>query len=214
TRLTNPVHQWPDPNYRFNRSGRELKHDEVAEIRNMNRNHPGVEDGYLTEAVCYGIYNLIKTENIDLVYDGHEAGPEFARVNYVIAHERAMTMASSAVMNCNILGLPHKVDISGKSSYGLSHRSLGDNTEALCTLFETLNPVMGPCHDKVTEELVKGGVSPNYVKISDKGGILTSCAMTDAGSPIEERVAYHFAMATELLTALGEYYPGKEVVVT
>ena len=58
TRISNPVHQWPDPNYRLNTSKRELRHDEIAEIRNLNRNHHGLEEGYLTEMVCYAIYNL------------------------------------------------------------------------------------------------------------------------------------------------------------
>lgn len=75
TRISNPVHQWPDPNYRLNTSKRELRHDEIAEIGNLNRNHPGLEEGYLTEMVCYAIYNFIQTEQIDFIYDGHEAVP-------------------------------------------------------------------------------------------------------------------------------------------
>ena len=101
TRLTNPVDQWPDYNYYNGASGRELKTGEVAEMRNLNRNHPGNINGTLTEKVNYGLTNLINTENIDVVYDAHEAGPLFLRVNYMIAHDRAMPLASAAMMNAN-----------------------------------------------------------------------------------------------------------------
>jgi hypothetical protein len=172
TRLANPVHQWPDPNYRLNTSGRMLQHGEIAEIRNLNRNHPGLEEGYLVEMVCYGIRKLVETENVDVLYDGHEASPEFRAVNFLIAHERAMDLGSAAILNANLDammegnmdGYPFKLDRSGATSWGLSHRALGDNTNAMATLFESLNPVMGFCHDKVTEELVKDGISPQLCK--------------------------------------------------
>jgi hypothetical protein len=221
SRLANPVHQWPDPNYRLNSSGRVLKQNEIAEIRNLNRNHPGMEEGYLVEMVAYGIRNLIDTEGIDFIFDGHEASPEFLRVNYLIAHDRAMNLGSTAILNAsldammegNMEGYPFKLDLSGATSWGLSHRALGDNTATLATLFESLNPVMGFCHGKVNEELVKEGKSDNYVKITDMG-LLDSGELTDAGSPIELRTAYHMEISRQLLNAMGELDPAKTVTVT
>lgn len=220
SRLTNPVHQWPDPNYRLNTSGRTLEHGEIAEIRNLNRNHPGVENGYLTEKVCHAIRTLIDREGIDLIYDGHEASCEFLRVNYLIAHERAMDLGATAILNATLdamaegpeTGYPFKLDRSGASSWGLSHRALGDSTAAYATLFESLNPVMGFCHDKVTEALVKGGQSANYVNITNLG-LLSSGELTEQGSPIEQRTAYHMEISRHLLAALGELAPEKAIVV-
>ncbi len=221
SRLANPVHQWPDPNYRLNSSGRVLEHGEVAEIRNLNRNHPGMETGYLTEMVAYGIRRLVEMENVDLLYDGHEASPEFLRVNYLIAHERAMALGNTAILNANLDammegnmdGYPFAIDLSGPTSWGLSHRALGDNTETMATLFESLNPVMGFCHEKVTEALVKDGISPNYVHITNLG-LLNSGEMTDAGSPIEQRAGYHMEMSRQLLNAMGELNPEKAVTIS
>lgn len=203
TRLTNPVHQWPDPNYYNGNSGRELKHGEIAEIRNFNRNHPGDKNGTLTEMVNYGVSNLIKTENIDITYDAHEAGPEFLRVNYLIAHERAMPLGSMAVMNANIEGLPFQIDASGKESYGLSHRGLGDNTDTLAVLFETLNPVMGSRRGKMSQELIVGGFDDNYVEVTNRG-LLSSGELTTDGISINKRVAYHMVMCSELMNAFTE----------
>lgn len=221
TRLANPVHQWPDPNYRLNSSGRVLEHGEIAEIRNLNRNHPGMEDGYLVEMVCYGIRKLVETENVDVLYDGHEASPEFRAVNFLIAHQRAMDLGSAAILNANLDammegnmdGYPFKLDLSGATSWGLSHRALGDNTQAMATLFESLNPVMGFCHEKVTEALVKDGISPNYVHITDLG-LLGSGELTDAGSPIELRAGYHMEMSRHLIGALGELNPEKTLTIS
>lgn len=213
TRLTNPVHQWPDPNYYFGNSGRELRNEEVAEIRNLNRNHPGNENGTLTEKVNYGISNLINSEKVDVIYDAHEAGPEFLRVNYLIAHERAMNLGSMAVMNANLEGLPFSVDLSGKTSYGLSHRALGDNTETLATLFETLNPAQGSRRGKMTTELLLGGFDDNYVEITNRG-LLSSGELTTEGISIDKRTAYHMAMCRELIIAFAESNPNKPIIVS
>jgi len=213
TRLTNPIHQWPDPNYYYGNSGRELKHSEVAEIRNLNRNYPGDVNGTLTEKVNYGIFNLINTEKIDIIYDAHEAGPEFLRVNYLIAHEKAMSVGSMAVMNTNLQGHPFAVDISGATSYGLSHRALGDNTEAMATLFETLNPAQGSRRTKMSRELVLGGFDKNYVEITNRG-LLSSGELTEAGISINERTANHMVMCRELMNAFSESNPDRPIIVS
>lgn len=213
TRLTNPVHQWPDPNYYDGKSGRELKYGETPEIRNLNRSHPGDPNGTLTERISYGLYKLITEEKIDVTYDAHEAGPEFLRVNYMIAHERAMPVGSMAVMNANLAGLPVQIDLSGKDSFGLSHRSLGDNTDSLMTLFETLNPAMGTMHGKVTEDLVLNGISDNYVKAT-KMGRLSSGELTEEGSPMSKRTAFHMVMCRELAVSFSEANPDKPITIT
>ena len=214
TRISNPVHQWPDPNYRLNTSGRMLNHEEIAEIRNLNRNHPGVEDGYLTEATNYAIYNMIVTEGIDLIFDGHEAGGESTNlVNTLVAHENAFNLGSTAITNCMINNLPFKLEFSGKTSYGLSHRGLGDNTNALCTLFETVNATMGSYHDKMSEDLYKNGISENYVTLQ-QNGYYTTYEYPAEGWPIEKRTAYHMAISLELINSFNVLYPDKPIVVT
>lgn len=215
TRISNPIHQWPDPNYHFNSSGRRLIHDELAEIRNLNRNHPGEKNGYLTEATCYAIWNFIVTEGIDMIFDGHEAGAESTNlVNTLVIHERAMTLGTTAVTNCLINNLPFKVEISGITSYGLSHRGIGDNTNALCTLFETCNPAMGSLHEKMTEKLFKEGISQNYYTLHQNGVYGNAFVFDETGWPIEKRTAYQMNMSMELLNTFSELYPDKPIKVS
>ena len=215
TRISNPIHQWPDPNYHLNLSGRELKHDEISEIRNLNRNHPGDEDGYLTEATCWAMCNFINTEGIDVIMDGHEASAESPKlVNYLVAHEDAMPLGSSVVMNCMLNGIPLNLEVSGPTSYGLSHRGLGDHSVALCTLMETACPAMGGYHDKMTQSLFKEGKSDNYYTLLNSGVISNPYEFTEEGWPIEKRTAYHLSTTMELLRSFTELYPDKPIVVS
>jgi len=56
SRLTNPVHQWPDPALYRNPAGQKLA---GTEYRNLNRNYPGRKNGGLTEKIAFGIMELI-----------------------------------------------------------------------------------------------------------------------------------------------------------
>lgn len=214
-RISNPIHQWPDPNYHENTSGRALSQSEITEIRNLNRVHPGVEDGYLTEMVSYGLYNFLVTEGIDMILDGHEATPSSATlVNTLVVHERAVPLGSAAVTNCVINNIPLRLEFSGLTSYGLSHRGLGDNTDALCTLFESVNPAMGDMHEKMTESLYKDGLSDNYVALCEAGLLPSILEFDETGWPVEKRAAYQMSIGLELINCFNELYPDKPIKVS
>lgn len=217
-RYANPVDQWPDPNYYMGSSGRELTNSSVSEIRNLNRNYPATADGessgYGTLRACYAIYNLIQTEGIDFLYDAHEGNIAFPRVDYMIAHNDAMMLASTCSLNMMMEGLTLGVDQSGASSWGLSHRALGDNTDALCTLVECMSP-FGAMHGKYDEDLLITG--DDDVLQSD---IAARYAIAAGGTPATEtnvrlvnRTAYHIAVTYSLINAFTELYPEKSMVV-
>jgi len=52
SRVTNPVHQWPDPAIYVNPGGQELA---GVEARNLNRAYPGRAGGNLTERVAFAV---------------------------------------------------------------------------------------------------------------------------------------------------------------
>ena len=175
-RLTNPVHQWPDRNYYEGTSGRTIYGTENAEVRNVNRLYYGTEDGVLTEQVCYGIYNLILEENVSITMDMHEGSPEFlyldcTMVNMKRDNTTAMSIASDMALSMNFDDLDMRAEYSGVTSYGLSHRSLGDNTDSMMTLMETYNPSMGPLHGKMDDDLLINGNEPNYYEAHNDGYI-------------------------------------------
>ena len=211
-RLTNPVDQWPDRNFYEGSSGRKLVGTETAEIRNVNRLYPGNENGVLTERVCAGIKNLINEENVSIVMDMHEGSPEFLYLDTTMAHERALDVASLMAMDMSLEGLNMKAELSGMTSYGLSHRSLGDNTSALMTLMETYNPSMGPLHGKMDDDLIVNGNEPNYYEAHKQGYIYYN--VKENGIPLIERIARHITCISLLKDAYNTYHADAPIEFT
>ena len=216
-RLTNPVDQWPDVNYYEGTSGRTIYGTENPEVRNVNRLYYGTEDGVLTEQVCYGIYNLINEEGVDLTMDTHEGSPEFlyldcTMVNMKRDNTKAMSIASDMALSMNFDDLDMRVEYSGVTSYGLSHRSLGDNTDSMMTLMETYNPSMGPLHGKMDDDLIINGNEPNYYEAHMDGYIYFQ--VPEDGYPLIERVARHIACIEYLSEAYSWEYPEKAISFT
>lgn len=216
-RLTNPVDQWPDVNYYEGTSGRTIYGTENPEVRNVNRLYYGTEDGVLTEQVCYGIYNLINQEGVDLTMDTHEGSPEFlyldcTMVNMKRDNTKAMSIASDMALSMNFDDLDMRVEYSGVTSYGLSHRSLGDNTDSMMTLMETYNPSMGPLHGKMDDDLIINGNEPNYYEAHKDGYIYFQ--VPEDGYPLIERVARHIACIEYLSEAYSWEYPEKAISFT
>ena len=216
-RLTNPVDQWPDVNYYEGTSGRTIYGTENPEVRNVNRLYYGTEDGVLTEQVCYGIYNLINEEGVDLTMDTHEGSPEFlyldcTMVNMKRDNTKAMSIASDMALSMNFDDLDMRVEYSGVTSYGLSHRSLGDNTDSMMTLMETYNPSMGPLHGKMDDDLIINGNEPNYYEAHKDGYIYFQ--VPEDGYPLIERVARLIACIEYLSEAYSWEYPEKAISFT
>ena len=216
-RLTNPVDQWPDVNYYEGTSGRTIYGTENPEVRNVNRLYYGTEDGVLTEQVCYGIYNLINEEGVDLTMDTHEGSPEFlyldcTMVNMKRDNTKAMSIASDMALSMNFDDLDMRVEYSGVTSYGLSHRSLGDNRDSMMTLMETYNPSMGPLHGKMDDDLIINGNEPNYYEAHKDGYIYFQ--VPEDGYPLIERVARHIACIEYLSEAYSWEYPEKAISFT
>lgn len=213
-RLTNPVDQWPDYSYYKGSSGRELAGTETAEIRNVDRLYYGNENGVLTERVCAGIYNLINKEGINLTMDMHEGSPEFlyldcVMVNMKADNQTAMSIAQSMALDMQFDNLDMRAEYSGVKSYGLSHRSLGDNTASMMTLMETYNPSMGPLHGKMTDALIVDGKEPNYFKAHKDGYVYFN--VPEDGYPLIDRVARHITCISYLAKAYSDVYKDRAI---
>jgi len=205
SRATNPVHQWPDPDvYVHAASGQTLSGNET---RNLNRGYPGRADGTLTERVCLGIASLIRAEKIDITIDLHEASPEYPVINAIVAHERAMPLASQVVLGLEFLDVKIGLEPSPKKLRGLSHRELGDATDTLAVLMETANPSQGRLRGRTDEALVLTGRDPYYVKAQKLGRLYVP--FDEKGHPIQERVARHLAGISEFAFALSSERPDR-----
>jgi len=209
SRLTNPVHQWPDPALYVNPAGQALA---GAEARNLNRNYPGRPRGNLTEQVAYGIMELIRREHIDLAVDLHEAAPEYPVINALVFHEGSAELAAMTLMELQLEGLEYRLEESPANLRGLSHREWGDSAGIFALLFETANAAHGRLKGRPSVSLILTGRDPNYVKAARLGRLFVP--YDESGIPLKRRVARHVAALEALLKAWRELSPEQTVVIT
>jgi len=207
SRATNPTDQWPDPDiYVHASSGQQLS---GAETRNLNRAYPGRPDGTFTERVAFAITSLVRAEKVDLVIDLHEASPEYPVVNAIVAHERAMAVASGAVLNLEFDEITIGLEPSPKNLRGLSHRELGDATEALALLCETSNVSQGRLRGATDARQVIEGTDDKYLRAARLGRL--AVPFDERGWPLKQRVGRHAASIAAILAAFTSAHPERPI---
>lgn len=209
SRATNPIHQWPDPEiYVHASSGQRLS---GSETRNINRSYPGRVDGTFTEKISYGVSEMIRTEDIDITIDLHEASPEYPTINAIVAHEASMAVASQALINMQVEGMDISLEPSPKNLHGLTHRELGDYTATLAVLMETANPSQGRLRGSTNEELVVEGRDKFYELAAQYGRLYVP--FNEDGHPLYERVARHITGISQLAIAFEELDLGDPLII-
>lgn len=209
SRVTNPLHQWPDPLvYAQYPSNQQLS---GFETRNINRAFPGRANGNLTEQVAYSIVKLIDKEGVNIVVDVHESSPEVPIVDVIVYHEKYEELAMISVLSLEMLGLQYSPEQSPVNFRGLTHRELGDYTNAIPFLMETSNPSMGRLRERTCVDLVLNGKSENYRKAKESGA-LRIAYREERGEPISHRVGRHLVGFMELINSYNMYYPENPVL--
>ena len=208
SRLTNPVHQWPDPSIYINPAGQKLS---GADSRNLNRCYPGRKTGSLTEKIASGIMELIKKEKIDLALDLHEAAPEYPVINAIVFHENSADLAALALMELQIEGFEFRLEASPINLRGLSHREWGDHAQIMAILLESANASHGRLKGKTSPALIVEGKDKNYTKAAKLGRLFVP--FDEDGIPLKLRVARHLAAVKSILSNLGELYPEKRIEI-
>ena len=209
SRATSPADQWPDPDiYVHASSGQKLS---GSETRNLNRAYPGRPDGTFTEKVAFAITSLIRKEAIDITVDLHEASPEYPVVNAIVAHDRAMKIASTALLTLEMDDVTIGLEPSPVKLRGLSHRELGDSTQTLALLFESTNPAQGRLRGVTNEALIVEGKDAMYVAAQKLGRLFVPFG--EEGQPLKTRVARHVAALQAVFDAYTSDSPDKQLVV-
>ncbi len=208
-RTTNPVNEWPNPDiYIHPLSGQTMA---GVERSNLNRTHPGVADGSITERLAYGFMELIKQEKVDLAVDLHEASPEYPVVEAMVADERGMELAAMVTMELEFEGIPMRLEPSPKNLRGLNHREWGENADVLAMLLETTNPSAGRFRGKTDEALILTGADKAYVKAAGLGRLYVP--YESGAKPIADRVARHVTTVKLLADNLEYVREGKGVTL-
>lgn len=206
SRVTNPVHQWPDPTIYVNPMGQKLA---GIEARNLNRAYPGKASGYLTEKVAFAVMALIQKESIGLGIDLHESAPEYPVINAIVFHENASELAAIAQMELQAEGFEFRLEASPPNLRGLTHREWGDAAGIKAVLLETPNASHGRLKGKPTISLIVDGKDKYYERASRLGRLFVPYG--PEGIPLKLRVARHLAGVRALLASLKDLEPDNAI---
>lgn len=210
-RQANQLDSWPDPEvYIHYPSGQNLAN---VDIRNANRNWPGKADGLLTERTNYAVMELIRAEGVDMTLDFHEAELEYSVENTIVTHEKGNDVAAmtSMMLTSQVFDVPIGMEFSPKALHGLSHREVGDYSDAASYLVEVAEPMLDRIRGITDEELLMSGKDRFVIKAGERG--LLYAPIDENGWPIEKRVARHIAVALTIMEVNNSVHPENTILV-
>jgi predicted deacylase len=210
-RWSNPLDQWPDPEvYLHYPTRQELAY---VDIRNLNRAFPGRPNGTLTERTCYAIIELIRREKVDIAIDFHEAELQYPVISTIVAHEKGADLAAAASMFISsVEGFAIGVENSPKALRGLSHREIGDATDAISLLLEAPEPFLDATRGRTDRALLLTGKDEFVVRAGRRGLLFEK--IDEAGWPVDVRVGRHTSTVLQILEIWSGDHPDKAVEVS
>ena len=205
-RWSNPLDQWPDPEvYIHYPSWQYLAY---MDSRNLNRCWPGRPNGTLTEKTTYALLEMIRKEKVDIVIDLHEAELQYPVISTIVTHEKGQELAAIVSMTLTDLeGFKMGMEFSPKNLHGLSHREIGDYSDAISMLFEAPEPFLDATRGKTTTEQLLTGKDDFVVK-AGKHGLLFE-KIDEKGWPIDVRVGRHTSAVLQTMASWTEAHPEK-----
>ncbi len=211
-RWANPLDSWPDPEVYVNYpSGQMLAY---MDVRNLNRTWPGKPDGSIVEQTCYAFMELIRHENVGLFIDLHEAELEYPVISTIVANQNAQEIAAMASMMLTAMEFarPIGMEFSPPSLHGLSHREVGDHSEALSLLFEAPEPFLDRVRGITDEHLLLTGKDPFVMKAGEYGLLYEK--IDEQGWPIDVRVGRHCSTILQVVQTYSDMYPDQTLTIT
>jgi predicted deacylase len=210
-RWSNPLDQWPDPEVYLHYPTRQQL--AYVDIRNLNRAFPGRPNGTLTERTCYAIVELIRREKVDIAIDFHEAELQYPVISTIVAHEKGADLAAAASMFISsVEGFAIGVENSPKALHGLSHREIGDATDAISLLLEAPEPFLDATRGRTDRALLLTGKDEFVVRAGKRGLLFEK--IDESGWPIDIRVGRHTSTVLQILENWSADKPDKAVVVS
>lgn len=207
-RWTNPLDQWPDPEVYIHYPSRQNL--AYVDIRNLNRTWPGRANGTLTEKTCYAFIELIKKEKVDIVIDLHEAELQYPVISTIVAHQKGMDLATFvSMMLVDEEGFDIGTEFSPLNLHGLSHREIGDYSDAVSLLFEAPEPFLDATRGKTTREQLLTGKDEFVMKAGEHGLLFEK--IDENGWPIDKRVGRHTSTILQTMVSWTEEHPDRPI---
>ncbi len=210
-RWSNPLDQWPDPEVYIHYPSRQQL--AYMDVRNLNRAFPGRPGGSLTERTCFAITELIRKERIDIAIDLHEAELQYPVISTIVAHQKGGDLAAMAsMMLSSNEGFAIGVESSPPALRGLSHREIGDHTDAISLLLEAPEPFLDATRGRTDRNLLLTGRDEFIVRAGKRGLLFEK--IDEKGWPIDVRVGRHCSTILQILETWSEDKPDRAVTVS
>jgi predicted deacylase len=209
-RDASPLDQWPDPDAYIHYPDKQLL--SYIDVRNTNRTWPGREGGPLMEQVTYGAMQIMKNESVDIAIDIHGAETMFPVTNCIVAPQKSMRIALMTSLTVKAMeGFDNHVEPSPSGFRGLSHREIGDYSDALPFLLEAPIPFLDQPTGPKTEKLLLDGKDPFLLNLSRKGKLFVP--YDESGWPMENRVGQHCSVILEMIRQFSKKFPERAIKV-
>ncbi len=204
-RWSNPLDQWPDPEvYIHYPSGQYLAY---VDVRNLNRTWPGRPAGTLSERTTHAFMELIRQEGVDIFVDLHEAELQYPVISTIVTHERGEELATFVSMMLSDEQFNIGTEYSPRSLHGLSHREVGDYSDAISLLFEAPEPFLDATRGRTTREQLLTGVDEFVIKAGEHGLLFEQ--IDESGWPIDVRVGRHTSTVLQTMESWTELNPDR-----
>lgn len=207
-RWANPLDQWPDPEVFIHYPSRQYL--AYVDIRNLNRTWPGRPNGSLTERTAYAFMELIRQERVDVFIDLHEAELQYPVISTIVAHESGEELATFVSMMLSDMEFNMGMEYSPVNLHGLSHREVGDHSDAISLLFEAPEPFLDATRGRTTREQLLTGKDEFVVKAGEAGLLFES--IDENGWPIDVRVGRHTSAILMTMESWTELNPDRPLI--
>ncbi len=208
-RWSNPLDQWPDPEVYIHYPSRQSL--AYVDIRNLNRTWPGRADGTLTVKTCFAYMELIRREGVDIFIDLHEAELQYPVISTIVTHESGQMLATFvSMMTSDYEGFKIGTEFSPRNLHGLSHREVGDHSDAISLLFEAPEPFLDATRGRTTREQLLTGKDEFVMKAGEHGLLFEK--MDENGWPIEVRVGRHTSTILQTMECWSDDNPDRALV--
>ncbi len=204
-RWANPLDQWPDPEVYIHYPSRQYL--AYVDIRNLNRAWPGRPDGTLTERTTYAYMELIRQEGVDVFIDLHEAELQYPVISTIVAHDRGEELAAYVSMMLSDMEFNIGMEYSPPTLHGLSHREVGDFSDAASLLFEAPEPFLDATRGRTTREQLLTGKDEFVVRAGEAGLLYET--IDENGWPFDVRVGRHTSTVLQTMESWTELNPDK-----
>jgi len=208
-RWANPLDQWPDPEVYIHYPSRQQL--AYMDVRNLNRAWPGRSNGTLTEKTTYALIRLINEEKVDVVIDLHEAELQYPVISTIVTHPKDMSLAAMTSMILTDEEFKMGMEKSPAELRGLSHREIGDHTNALPLLFESPEPFLDATRGRTDAKLLLEGKDEFVVRAGKRGLLFEK--IDEKGWPIDVRVGRHTSAILQTLSVWTQDHPDKPVIL-